>query len=63
MRDFKRIHNLLVAFETLWNLFPDMRLWQVINLIWDNTDTKKDPFFIEDDVWLAAIQKTIDKYS
>ena len=64
MRDSNRIHVLLSAFERLWNKFPDMRLFQLINLIWDNTtEGNRDPFFIEDDKWLAAIEKTIEKYS
>lgn len=65
MRDIKRIGNLLTAFQKLWNIFPDMRFWQIINLLAEDKVFQKirDPFFLEDDAWLLAIENTIKKFT
>lgn len=65
MRDIKRIGRLLTALQKLWDIFPDMRFWQIINLIVGDKvfQNIRDPFFLEDDVWLLAIENTIKKFT
>ena len=55
MRDPKRIKPVLEALETYWNKNPDLRLGQIIvnmTRAWG----RHDPFFVEDDKMLQAIQ-------
>ena len=64
MRDIKRIAKFLVKLNTLWQMFPDMRFWQIVSLITEDAIfmNMKDPFFLEDDKWMTAIDNTIKKY-
>lgn len=53
MRDPERIKPFLERVEELWQLHPDLRFGQIINLmITDN----KDPFYMEEDEWLSRIK-------
>lgn len=62
MRDIKRIKKVGSKFEELWFMYPDLRFWQLIQML-DIPEKLKgtDPFYWEDDVWLEILQKTIDK--
>ena len=64
MRDPKRSYALLAKVQELWNMFPDLRFWQVISLITKDEIFKnmKDPFFVEDDKWIEAVDNIIKKY-
>lgn len=59
MRDKKRIKPFLNKVEELWLKYPDLRFGQIIYLLAD--DIKRDIFFPEEEEWLKAIQKNIDK--
>ena len=61
MRDTKRIRKILNRFGDLWELFPDMRFSQVVNLIQFQCNTTL--FYLEDDILLELIEKTIEQYS
>lgn len=63
MRDPKRIATMIAKLAHLWYMFPDMRFWQLIQML-DIPKEKEgtDPFYWEDDVWDSIFQKTIDKY-
>ncbi len=61
MRDPNRIKPILRRLETLWRLCPDMRLGQLIHFISASVDRPGDFFYVEDDKWLKAIDKTIKK--
>lgn len=61
MRDINRIEILLEKFKELWLLYPDLRLFQTIILLYNDCDLTMDPFYIEDDQWLKLIQNSIDK--
>ncbi len=45
MRNKKRIKPILKAIEGFWNLYPDLRLGQLISVL----SGQQDPFNIEDD--------------
>ncbi len=55
MRDPKRIKPVLEALETYWNKNPDLRLGQII-VNMTRALGRHDPFFVEDDKMLKAIQ-------
>lgn len=62
MRDIKRIKRITALLTELWELNPDLRLIQLINIIQMPQGYKNtDPFFIEDDVWEESLQKQIDE--
>lgn len=61
MRDINRIKPFLNKIEEFWkNEFPDLRFGQVIYIIAEELK-HDDIFFPEEDEWLEAIQKIIDK--
>ena len=54
MRDPKRIDEILNAVKTVWEQYPDWRFGQlVVNVL------GVDPFYIEDEIILAAFQANI----
>lgn len=62
MRDPKRIKKVVGKLEELWMIFPDMRFWQMIQILEiPERLSGTDPFFWEDDVWMEIIQNAIDK--
>lgn len=62
MRDIKRIKRITALLTELWELNPDLRLIQLINIIQMPQGYKNtDPFFIEDDVWEESLQEQIDE--
>lgn len=57
MRDFDRIHRICEDIEILWEMFPDMRLGQLI----ENFVIPQDRlFFQEDNVSEMNIRRLID---
>jgi hypothetical protein len=65
MRDIKRIDKVMDAITELWKILPDFRFWQIINIITEDENFKgiRDPFFMEDDKWLYAIERAIHRFS
>ena len=65
MRDVKRIDEVANAIVELWSILPDFRFWQIISVIAEDEVFKgiRDPFFVEDDRWLLAIKRTIQRFS
>lgn len=57
MRDPKRIPIVINELEALWEMMPDLRLWQVISVMEDVAKSRMDPFYIEDDEWLTIIRQ------
>lgn len=63
MRKVERIEPFMDKIKEIWVKNPDLRFWQLINLIagkcyeMENTD----PFFWEEDKWLELIDKIFDK--
>lgn len=63
MRNVERIEPFMDKIKEIWIKNPDLRFWQLINLIAgecyevENTD----PFFWEEDKWLELIDKIFDK--
>ena len=58
MRDPKRIEPLLAKVAEAWHKYPDLRFGQfMVNFF---GACKQDPFFVEDDEWMAALQAFID---
>lgn len=58
MRNPERIPIVIKAIEEIWLARPDLRLWQIIEMI-DNQYRrlyKADPFYVEDDKWLRVIE-------
>src|SRR5438876_718399 len=60
MRDPARIKPTVRALERLWNRYPDWRLGQLImNVNPDGHLAGADPWQVEDDRWLVAIEAAI----
>jgi hypothetical protein len=58
MRDQKRIPRILDKLRKIWNDSPDWRLGQLLNNLGTGS---RDPFFIEDDWWEAALDAEITR--
>jgi len=58
VRDPKRIKSLLKELERLWKLVPDWRFGQLFVNVMDISGNTDDPFFVEDDKMLAALECT-----
>ena len=58
MRDVKRIRKFCNRLATAWELLPDLRFGQFMVIFFGSC--KRDPFFAEDDEWMAALQAYID---
>lgn len=61
MRDRNRIKPFLTKLEELWNEFPDYRFGQLIYLIGEGFDKSIDIALPEEEEWLQALQKVLDK--
>tara|TARA_R110002020_G_scaffold403349_2_gene613491 strand:- start:3050 stop:3259 length:210 start_codon:yes stop_codon:yes gene_type:complete len=55
MRDPERIKIILDKFKGIWELYPDLRMCQIISII---TDDVRDIFYIEDD----EFEKRLDDF-
>lgn len=55
MRDPKRIKEVLKEVERIWNVYPDLRFWQLICLL-DNTLSPIPKFYQEDDETLEELK-------
>lgn len=65
MRDINRIPISLQRLEKLWRLMPDQRLGQFMSNmlgIYYN-ETKRDPFFPEDDDFFTVLENYFNKES
>lgn len=58
-RDPQRIHPLLLKLEEAWKASPDLRFGQFITNLFQTCG--RDPFYIEDDIWMETIQAYIDE--
>ena len=58
MRDKARIHEILHDLETIWNIVPDYRFFQLLNAI--GFDSHMDWFYVEDDKLKAVLKEVID---
>ena len=58
MRDPKRIHEVLMCLEELWNRYPDWRLMQLICNM--QSISKWDMFYVEDDVLVEVFKDLIE---
>lgn len=59
MRKIERIEPFMDKVKEIWEKNPDLRFWQLIELIMGRCYEldKTDPFFWEDDKWLELIDK------
>ena len=59
MRKIERIEPFMDKVKEIWEKNPDLRFWQLIELITSRCYEldKTDPFFWEDDKWLELIDK------
>lgn len=55
MRDPKRIKEVLKEVERIWNIYPDLRFWQLICLL-DNKLPPIPKFYQEDDETLEELK-------
>lgn len=67
MRPVERIRPILKEVEFFWEKNPDLRFFQMIQLLvdrcWEAEDGDKrfDPFFWEEDKWLKLLEKVNEK--
>lgn len=56
-RDKERIDEVLDELETYWKDHHDMRLGQILSNISQRENSSNDPFYMEDDTLLSALEK------
>jgi len=56
-RNPKRIHPLLTKLEEAWKAYPDLRFGQFMTNFFYACG--RDPFYVEDDIWMEALQAYI----
>ena len=64
MRRPERIQSVVGKLKELWELYPDLRFWQLINVALGCIDEKyhnTDPFYWEDHVWEAMLSAAIER--
>lgn len=62
MRNPERIDKLTELINRIWHHYPDLRFWQIINILkFPKELIGKDLFYVEDDVWETIFQNTLDK--
>lgn len=63
MRDEKRIDKFTQQVREFWHTYPDWRFGQFMcNFLgFVTTETKRDPFFIEDDEMASLLKKYYDQ--
>ena len=63
MRDVNRIPYAMQRLETLWRKMPDQRLGQFLSnmLSLYYSETKRDPFFPEENDFLSVIEKAVQE--
>ena len=59
MRDPKRIHEVLMNLEELWQRYPDWRLMQLICNM--QASTGRDMYYVEDDRLIQIFKTLIEK--
>jgi ribonuclease HI len=62
MRDPNRIDQVMTALRNLWNTYPDLRFFQLVDLVSECT-SKEDPFYLEDDKALEAIKVAFSRHT
>lgn len=59
MRDPNRIDPLLAKLGEAWKKNPDLRFGQFMSIFFIRCGCERDPFYLEDDAWEAAIEACI----
>ena len=57
MRDPNRIPKMIAALQKAWYQNPDLRLGQLVSNAGTMTRTSPDPFYVEDDQMLKALEQ------
>lgn len=62
MRNPERIDRMTELINRIWHKYPDMRFWQIINILEFPEELRgKDLFYVEDDVWEEIFKNTLKK--
>ena len=62
MRDPKRIRAFCNRLAIIWEMFPDLRFGQLITIVFEHfRETNTDPFYVEDQAMINAIEKRFIK--
>ena len=61
MRDPKRIPMIISKLEQLWQLYPDLRFFQLVEALRRSTGLP-DAFYVEDDVTEGVLNGLIKEY-
>jgi len=56
VRDPKRIPQIMSEFESFWNQYPDLRFFQVVDLLANLAGYPEDPYYCEDDDLLKELE-------
>ena len=59
MRDPKRIQPILADLETFWSQHPDLRFWQVVEIVRARMSDCPDfdPFYVSDEKTLEVLER------
>lgn len=58
LRDPKRIPNIIMRLLKIWQKYPDMRLGQLIENVFPNTEmTRVTAYFLEDDDFIKVLEE------
>lgn len=62
MRNPERINRMTELINKIWHKFPDMRFWQIINILEFPEELRgNDLFYVEDDIWEDIFKNTLKK--
>lgn len=59
MRNPERIQPFLEKIAEIWSFQPDMRFAQIIELVKSYGGLPENIFYLEDDMWSEAMDKTL----
>jgi uncharacterized protein YihD (DUF1040 family) len=65
MRDPKRIRTIMAILTTMWETYPEMRLFQFLGFLHTQLSArlKRDAlFYVEDDVMLETLKEMVKKW-
>ena len=60
MRDQKRIPVILDKIKEIWELYPDLRFFQLLNAV--GFDSREDYFFLEDNILLEQLESELKEW-
>jgi hypothetical protein len=61
VRDPRRIGTIILKLKQVWDLYPDLRLVQLLHALLQD-GPEDDLFYLEDDALLKALERVLDSH-